>query len=203
MALVAVWSKKYRNLDLGNEDAIIASLIYLRNRIDKLGKKYIREFYKIGRDKRRLDVTDAIIVASLLQRNSTFINGSLIPYMRNELMKPGEGTIADLLEEREGTWENRAGLYAGAAWAARWTGLQEAVRETAFKRDKPQRVRRSLGSVTTHCDTCPPKAREYASWDDMLAYCGGLPADGSDDCHSNCRCLIEVEVEPGVWDQVI
>ena len=203
MALIAAWSKKYRNLDLRDEDAMIAALLFLRNRIEKLASKYIKQFYRIGRNKRRLDVADAIVVATLLQRNSTFVDGSLIPYMRNELLEPGGGTVGDLINERLGAWESRAGLYAGAGWSARWTGLQESYREAALGREVPQRVRRVLDPLAAHCPTCPPKAHEYASWDDMIAYCGGLPADGSDQCYSNCRCTVEVEVESGVWEQVI
>ena len=56
-------------------------------------------------------------------------------------------------------------------------------------------VRRLLDPGAQHCATCPPKAREYSSWNEMLALAGGLPADGSDDCHSNCRCQIELFLE--------
>lgn len=70
---------------------------------------------------------------------------------------------------------------------------------------KPRGVRpgnipilRMLNHLATHCNTCPGKAGVYPSWNDMLAFTGGLPGDGSDQCHSNCRCQIEVLID-GAW----
>jgi len=94
-------------------------------------------------------------------------------------------------------------LYAGAAWVltnvAKGAGIVRQFGQNALD-EVP--VRRVLDPRADHCDTCPDKAREYNSWNEMLMYCGGLPADGSDQCHSNCRCTIEI-LKEGNWIAVV
>jgi hypothetical protein len=59
----------------------------------------------------------------------------------------------------------------------------------AHFRDEP--IRRVLTPEFDHCETCPPKARTYSSFDDYLSEGGNIPGDGGDDCHGNCGCSLE------------
>lgn len=82
-----------------------------------------------------------------------------------------------------GAW---AASLAGRFWATIWQGKMDKV---AYEHGgQPMPVKRTLNAGAVHCDTCPPKAGTYESWEEMLSDCGGLPGDGSDDCFSNCRC---------------
>ncbi len=203
MRVTRIWANEHKNLDVKDEAALAAALLLLSASLSNVSRKWIRRFYKLGRN-RKMGIVDDINVASEMQKNESYIAGSLIPYIRGELISGQmEIPIPELIEERSQAWQSRAGLYAGAAWASRWLGMGETIKEETPYGDKSQRVRRVLDRGAAHCDTCPPKAREYESWDDMLIFCRGLPADSSDTCKSNCRCSIEVEDSPGVWRRVI
>jgi len=82
-----------------------------------------------------------------------------------------------------GAW---AASLGGRYWATIWQGMHDKVVTT--RQGEPMPVKRVLNSDAAHCDTCPDKAGVYDSWDEMLSYCGGYPGDGSDICHSSCRC---------------
>ena len=144
------------------------------------------------------DAAQAAKLDAAILSNADFVSGSLIPYMGLELAEtavPG-ATIGDIALTRSAAWESRVGLYAGSYWTSIWLGAEEALRETLDTDTVP--VRRLLDPGAQHCNTCPGKALEYGSWNEMLAWAGGLPADGSDDCRSNCRCQIELFIE-GEW----
>lgn len=95
---------------------------------------------------------------------------------------------------------SRAAQYSGSFWTAVWDGFGSAARDTELEIGAPVRVRRILDDFAEHCETCPRKEGTYNSWEDMLAVTGGVPADGSDDCQSNCRCRLQFEdPETGLW----
>ena len=138
-----------------------------------------------------------IELGGAINTNQQFIEGSLVPYMREELALAEPGmTLGELAAKRQFAWETRTGLYAGTYWTAIWAGLGASLINRLLQNTQP--VRRLLDPAAAHCGTCPGKAMEYSSWNEMLAWTGGLPADGSDDCHSNCRCQIEV-FQDGEW----
>lgn len=94
------------------------------------------------------------------------------------------GGIRALLE----TLRARFMMYAGAMWTAIWEGARDAT-------DSALRVRRVLEEGAAHCEVCPDFAREYESYDIMVAEVG-LPGENTP-CLTNCRCSIEVETVPG------
>lgn len=202
MRAVEVWARENRNLDANDEVLLAGALEVLSRRLSEISAKWIRRLYKLGRN-RKLEMGDLMNLASEIRRNQAYIEGSMIPYVQHDIAEHREEPTEEWIGGRSEAWRSRAGLYAGAAWTARWVGFGETVRERVPYGALPQRVRRVLDPGAEHCTTCPPKAREYSSWEDMLVYCGGLPADGSDSCRSNCRCIIEVEDNPGRWLQVI
>jgi len=110
---------------------------------------------------------------------------------------PGVGvTIEIVFADAADAIASRASLYSGAFWSLIWEGMGatlDAETQAARVNDRPidNRVRRVLDDGAAHCETCPPKAGIYTDWDTMLAICGGLPGDGSDQCHSNCRCELQ------------
>ncbi len=121
-----------------------------------------------------------------------FITGALIPDLRNALVTASiGGALGQDLKDAVASFITRAGLYAGAFWETIWLGLGDRTRQM----QKPPRVRRVLDVQADHCETCPPKARIYDNFDDMVRQ-AGIPGDGSDLCQSNCRCSVEVEVTP-------
>lgn len=93
---------------------------------------------------------------------------------------------------------SRLAMYAGSFWESIWMGVGDHLRQET----RPARVRRVLDDRAEHCDRCPSLAREYDSFDSMVAL-AGLPGDGTTPCMSNCRCRVEVETSPGVWEALI
>lgn len=114
---------------------------------------------------------------------------SAMGYFRGLVSDLRSAMSADELSPDE--FVNRAGLYAGDQWQALWVGVGDRVKQSGSLR-----VRRVLDLEAQHCETCPPKARIYNSFEEMEAE-AGIPGDGSDDCLSNCRCSIEIETAPG------
>ncbi len=74
--------------------------------------------------------------------------------------------------------------YAGPYWRAVQLGAGTKIEELGNPR-----VRRVLQDGAIHCNTCPDKAGEYDSWDDMVSQVG-LPSDGSDFCGGHCLCYV-------------
>lgn len=106
------------------------------------------------------------------------------------------GLAADEIKAALNPFVSRLGLYAGAYWESIWQGQRDAT-------PIHLKVKRVLQDGADHCPTCPGKAGVYDSYDDMIAQCGGVPADGSDSCLSNCRCKIFVETESGGFEPLV
>lgn len=122
----------------------------------------------------------------------SFIRNSFIPDLRISLVRASiAGLTGQALKDSVAAFVSRAALYAGAYWETVWLGLGDRTRQMP----KPPRVRRLLDATAGHCETCPPKARVYDNFDDMVRQ-AGMPGDGSDDCGPNCRCHCEVELSP-------
>lgn len=125
-----------------------------------------------------------------------YLDNSFAPYLQAEISAGlASEETGETLRERMRKAVPRIALYAGAVWLAIWLGVGDNVSKPDSM-GKVRRVRRVLDDRALHCTTCPPKAGDYASFEQMMLAVG-LPADGSDQCKANCRCFIEVETTPG------
>jgi len=191
-------------------EELAGMLLVLEVRLQNAAERHIPGAYQLGIDGRALDADDQRNIDVALESNRTFLQTSLIPAIANRIGLAMEGEIGEeppTFIEAIGTSlpfsQNRAGLYAGLFWTMVWVGFGAALRKRFGPQGTKQvRVRRLLDPKSKHCGTCPGKAGEYESWDEMLAFTGGLPADGSDECHSNCNCTLQSFVQ-GSWVYVI
>lgn len=192
--VVSKWAKRFQNRRLIDPDRRRVALENLRLNLSRLGRQHLPRAYRTGAGIQRLRPDDVITVAAELMRNEDFLAGSFIPYMERELDKGEEDemTVGGMVLQRGFAWESRIGLYAGLYWTSIIKGFGSRVQP----RNIP--VQRTLNPLASHCNTCPGKAGVYSSWDAMLAFTGGLPGDGSDQCYSNCRCQVEALIE-GEW----
>jgi hypothetical protein len=180
-------------------------LAVLIKRMQNAAERNLRRAYKIGLGSRPLTEEDENNIRIALEQNLFYLENSLAPAIRERIQVglDTEESLTDAIRASADFSLSRATLYGGAFWALAWIGVGAALEKVFGNQAKNEvPVRRILDPSAQHCSTCPPKAREYSSWNEMLAYCGGLPADGSDDCHSNCRCTIEVYSD-GHWVSVI
>jgi hypothetical protein len=191
VAVLIAWIAAYSVLSLSDEAAVATALLDLEVQLDQLARQEFPSAFKLGFGTGS-GIAQAVALAAALNLNSGYLISSLLPYIGADL-EVGGLTLGQLADTRGSAWASRVGLYTGAYWTAVWLGVQESMRESLQADTVP--VRRLLDPGAQHCTTCPPKAREYSSWNEMLAMTGGLPADGSDDCHSNCRCQIELFLE--------
>lgn len=197
IAILLLWITRHKNLDLDDQFAVAVALDNLALALEELGLSQLPEGFVIGAGAAAVQPGEVLELGGALNTNQQFIEGSLIPYMQAELGKAEPGTtLGELAAKRQFAWETRTGLYAGAFWNAIWAGVGAKLISQLLQNTQP--VRRLLDPGAQHCNTCPGKAIEYGSWNEMLAFTGGLPADGSDDCVSNCRCQIELFQE-GEW----
>ncbi len=189
----------------GFEDLALLLLV-LEARLQNAAERHIPEAYRLGVDGRVLDEDDRRNIDTALESNRVFLQTSLIPAIANRIQLAMEGEVGEELPtfgqavgDSVHFSQNRAGLYAGLFWTMVWVGFGAALRKRFGPQGTTQvRVRRLLDPKSKHCGTCPGKAGEYESWDEMLALTGGLPADGSDECHSNCNCTLQSFVQ-GNW----
>ncbi len=187
-------------------EALASMLIVLERRMQNAAERHIPKAYKLGVGNRKLTQDDQDKIQAALDSNRVFIQTSLLPAIDNRIRRAQEGEIGEepppfgsALQGALPFSENRAGLYAGLFWTAVWIGFGAAlVKQFGSQAKTAIPVRRLLDPKSKHCITCPPKAGEYSSWDEMLAFTGGLPADGSDQCHSNCNCSLQVFIS-GEW----
>ena len=193
-AVLVAWIAAYSALELSDDAAVATALVDLEVQLDQLARKEFPNAFKLGFGAGS-GIAQAVALAAALNLNSGFLISSLLPYIGADLSDPEVGglTLGQLADTRGLAWASRVGLYTGAYWTAVWLGVQESMRESLQADTVP--VRRLLDPGAQHCATCPPKAREYASWNEMLALTGGLPADGSDACRSGCRCQVQLFLE--------
>lgn len=198
IAVLVAWVLANRNTRLEDLNAINLALLELADQLEQVAIEELPVAFGMGSGQAEPGIGEVIELGGLASENQSFLDGSFVPYMLEELAPTTNpfATIGSIAIDRQFAWENRVGLYAGAFWTAVWVGL--GVELVNRLRANTQPVRRLLDPAAAHCTTCPPKAREYGSWNEMLAFTGGLPADGSDQCVSNCRCQIEI-FDNGEW----
>jgi len=200
--IVDAWFVKLKGKDAYDIDAEIALLLpFLQN----AANRHYRIAYQTGLNSQRLDADDLRQIDVALAGNLAYLRNSFAPALKRRINKAIDAgkTFDEAIAEAREPILSRIALYAGAAWVltnvAKGAGIVRQFGQNALD-EVP--VRRVLDPRADHCDTCPDKAREYKSWNEMLMYCGGLPADGSDQCHSNCRCTIEI-LKEGNWVAVV
>jgi len=186
------WLSNVQDLD---EYELIIAMGVLIGQLQNAAERYIPIAYKLGLGDRPLTPEDQTNIQRALDDNLTFLRTSLAPAIedRIEIGMDRTDILADAIRDSEKFSVSRAALYAGAFWSAVWLGKSSALKRVFGEQALSEvPVRRLLDPGAEHCASCPPKAMEYSSWDEMLMFCGGLPADGSDDCFSNCRCTLQV-----------
>lgn len=186
------WLSNAEGMD---EYEVMIAMSVLIGQLQNAAERHIPKAYKLGLGDRPLTPEDHTIIQRALEDNLTFLQTSLAPAIedRIEIGMDRTDILADAIRDSEKFSVHRAALYAGAFWTAVWLGKSSAIKRVFGEQAlKEVPVRRLLDPGAKHCDTCPPKAREYTSWDEMIMVCSGLPADGSDRCHSNCRCTIQI-----------
>lgn len=200
--IIERWLKEVKE---AGPEQLATLLILLQERLQNAAERNIRRAYKLGLNGKQLNEDDERKIDAALDSNRVFLQTSLLPAIEQRIRTAQEGgeDFSDAVENSEAFSTNRGGLYAGLFWTMIWVGFASAMVRTFGQRAMSERpVRRLLDPRSSHCKTCPPKAREYASWDEMLILCGGLPADGSDACYSNCNCGIQI-FNKGSWVYVI
>lgn len=153
-----------------------------------VGERHFHHAFEVGLQGAEPDAEALRSLHELLARNEAYLTDSLIPDLRGRLEAVLPAT-AEALRAALQDANFRILQYVGALGALYWLGWG------ASRRGVP--VRRSLDPLAEHCDTCPPKAKEYANFETMVRE-AGIPGDGSDACGSNCRCRLEFLVN-GVW----
>ncbi|MCI0349794.1 MAG: hypothetical protein L0Z53_10245, partial [Acidobacteriales bacterium] len=128
----------------------------------------------------------------LASSQQAYLTNMIADFGRAISASVGVGLIANDLRGSLSGFVSRAALYAGAFWEAIWRGLGDMLTQ----RGEKLKVRRMLDDKAAHCSLCPTLAKEYDSFEALLAE-AGLPGDGRTPCLSNCRCWVEVETAPG------
>lgn len=201
-SIVDKWFSDLEGKDAYDIDAEIAILVLM---LQNAATRHYKRAYQLGLNNQELDAEDLRKIDAALANNLAYLQNNYAPALKRRINRAiDEGMeFDDAVIEAQKPMMSRIALYAGAAWV-----LMNAAKASALERKKGPSalnnvpVRRILDPRAEHCTTCPGKAGEYSSWNEMLMMCGGLPADGSDDCHSNCRCRIEV-LDEGNWVYVV
>ncbi|MDD3787017.1 MAG: hypothetical protein PHQ87_15835, partial [Hydrogenophaga sp.] len=165
--------------------------------VDELTDRYVAalesglsEAYGIGLAGQEPSGMGLVRLQRVADTSYRFFRDSFAPTLL--AMLTGGGAASDVA-----SFVPRLRQYAGAYWESMWEGLGDwAEQRSRAGRRGALRVQRVLDPMAAHCTTCPPKARIYESFEEMRAV-AGVPGDGSDDCLTNCRCRLLVELEPG------
>ncbi len=205
--IVAAWMVE---LEGRGPEELAGMLLVLEVRLQNAAERHIPKAYELGIDGRALDEDDQRNIDTALASNRVFLQTSLIPAIANRIHLAMEGVIDEALPtfgqavgDSLPFSQNRTGLYAGLFWTMIWVASSAALKKRFGPQGTTQvKVRRLLDPKSKHCGTCPGKAGEYQSFDEMLSLTGGLPADGSDQCHSNCNCTLQFFIE-GNWTGVV
>jgi len=187
------WAKRIAGASLIDRDVFIRDAA---NEIDdimqEIALKGLPEAYALGLEEEELTQDGALAVEAYTDRNLRFLEFSLNPDVQTKLKGLGDeglkdaGAVLGVL----GTFRGRVATYAGPYWVMVWKGTEERAKAQGQAQERVIPVTRHLDDRAEHCDTCPPKAGAYKSWAEMIAECGGVPADSSDSCGCNCRCWI-------------
>ena len=200
--IVNRWFIRLKGKGAYDIDAEIAALLLV---LQNAATRHYKRAYKLGLNNQNLNEEDLRKIDLALASNLAYLRNSYAPALKrkiNTLIDAGLEFDLAIVEASE-PMMSRIGLYAGSSWVMMQVGLGAAIERrfgTNALNEVP--VRRLLDPRAEHCNSCPGKAGEYNSWNEMLLLCGGLPADGSDDCYSNCRCRLQV-LKNGNWVYVI
>jgi len=207
------WAEDAGNLDIGpdtEEEQLWAALDdYLAVGLLLLMEKGYQDLlaaYILGFGSPSIGPEGLRLVEEAQQKNDQYLAGSLFADIRGKLegeisailllLKYGRKDEAlHLIEQTVLSLDYRPSLYGGTYWEMIHAGIGMRLTERGTTEGPP--VRRVLDPLARHCSTCPPKAREYASWEAMVSE-SGVPGDGSDECDGRCRCGVQI-LQGGVW----
>ena len=183
----------------GEAASVLAETLSLRKALSALVETRLAEAFGRGYGSATPTIAAAVDAGNLITRGRDYIAMRYIPAVEKLIARRFPARPVGInIEISLGvivTWaEQLSGLY----WAGSFIGLGSRLRDQYGIIGASPRVRRLLWPPADHCRTCPPKEGEYESWDAMLAFCGGVPGDGSDACFSNCRCRLEYQSD-GEW----
>jgi len=115
---------------------------------------------------------DAAAVTARIQEQYEYLDGFAAAIQAGDEEEDGGLSVAAIIA--------RAALYAGAAWATFWVGVQG--QETG------QEVRWNL-TPAEHCVDCLELAGR--GWMPIDELGGQVPGDGQTECRTNCKCFLE------------
>lgn len=184
------------------DDYLLVGLLLLQDK----GYQDLLAAYVLGFGSPSIGPDGLRLVEDAQRKNDEYLAGSLFEDIRGKLdgeiaailllLKSGrEDEAMHLIEQVVGTLDYRPSLYAGTHWEMIHAGLGMRLTERGTTEGPP--VRRVLDPLARHCSTCPPKAKDYPSWDAMVA-AAGVPGDGSDECDGRCRCSVQI-LSKGIW----
>jgi hypothetical protein len=161
--------------------------------LQTLASVYIPQAYRLGLQAQTLTKEGERWLQAKLESNRDYLSHSLAPSLMEQLDSLEEWTeeiiAALLLAQRY-----RVVNYVQPYWEAIWEGFGDYVNQLPEITGVQYGVARRLDPLAEHCTTCPPKAKVYSSWSDMIKFCGGLPSslESNDDCNGGCRCWLEL-----------
>lgn len=190
--------KKIRVRDAEGSDRAIQAL---QESLLSVAELRLPEAYALGFGSTGVSPTIYSDIANSISKNRTNVLTRLVPFIRQKveeqrarLSNPPQTKQEDGEEEwdpfyDDWDWDDflaRIDLYEGSYWETIWDGAGGWILANGYTGP----VTRVLHPTAHHCSTCPGKAGTYENWNDYLWQCGGVPADGSDECYSNCRCYL-------------
>lgn len=124
-------------------------------------------------DLRERNELDGMFGASRASRDDRF-REAFMDDLRGDKYRTGEEGAIDAAKVKR-----RALMYVDKA---------RATANEAFVLASPGGKWERLMLAGENCGTCPGKAKTYDSYRELLK--AGLPADGSDECVTNCNCVV-------------
>lgn len=202
-AIVAKWRRKVSPVSVHDWPTYERLLDDLQSQLLALVDREIPRAFRMGYNRRQLDPASQLELAALVDRERNRVMGKLVPFARaiiqgtKQPFDDEDFSIGVQIGVHLEVVDSAGAGMGGGYWSAIFAGLGAAAAAVG-----PVPVQRLLNPLAAHCATCPPKASEYPSWDAMLAVCGGLPGDGSDQCFSQCRCSLRI-FQDGIWRDLV
>jgi len=178
------------------EDVLAALLLLLATALKQAGAAGLTAAYELGVAGELDDEMEAELAAAIAA-NSYYIDASLIPDVRARFLTDTSAPEFGWTRPELATAADGAGVPDGQLWRGLLGRDRGGLAHHLARRNDPP-VFRYLDPTARHCGTCPDKEGEYANWAEMVARCGGVPGDGSDECGPGCRCGVYAYID-GDW----
>jgi hypothetical protein len=195
---------KARTIHSIDNNSVLRLIEGLKDELVSLGEGYLPQAMRLGYGSQPISDEFKLRAWEVVAMNNKYLWNNFIPKFRSIILTghkqeeydEEDEEYEDLmwlwLDENEADLLANLELYGGAYWAAIWEGMGLSIQNFMDKTGMTLKIERILDPIAQHCHTCPSKARIYNSWMEMIIVCGGVPADGSDECMSNCRCRLRV-----------